>query len=440
MATDIRAAALEKTSTDRAELTMPRQSALRTVLAGLIGNVLEWFDFAVYGYFASDIGKQFFPQEDRTAQQLLAFAVFALGFVARPVGSLGLGRVGDRIGRRALLTLSIALMGGATLLLGLLPTYKQAGIVAPMLLVTMRLIQGFSLGGEFTGSMVYTTEKASPLTRGIVSSSTAVGTTLGFILGSGSAWLVNAWLSTEEVSTWGWRVPFVASVSLCIAGWFIRRGITETAEGLKAAAARPPLLSSLASDWLPIVQTFGVVAMTNAAYYLTFTYTVERRKSLTGEGGEAFLLANTLSLMMVLMSKPLGGWVSDRVGRRRLMLLLTVATMSLVHPALRWMLFGSTAQFTHGQLLLAVPIGMALGMQGAMVVEIFPLRTRVTSMSFAYSVTLALAGGTAPLVSTYLIERLHQPLAPAYHIMVLGALGLALMSPMKETNQRPLDV
>ena len=217
-----------------------------------------------------------------------AFAVFALGFVARPVGGLVLGLVGDRIGRRALLTLSIALMGGATLLLGLLPTYEQIGVAAPLLLVTMRLIQGFSLGGEFTGSMVYTTEKASPLTRGIISSSTAAGTTLGFILGSTSAWLVNRWMSVDEVSVWGWRIPFVGSILFCVVGYFLRRGITETEEGLKAAAIRPPFLPSLLSDWLPIVQTFGIVAMTNAAYYLTFTYAVEQRKSLLGEGGESF--------------------------------------------------------------------------------------------------------------------------------------------------------
>lgn len=416
----------------------PRQSALRTALAGLIGNVLEWFDFAVYGYFASDIGRQFFPQSSHTAQQLLAFAVFALGFCARPFGSLTLGLVGDRIGRRALLTLSIALMGGATLLLGLLPTYEQIGVAAPVLLVTMRLIQGFSLGGEFTGSMVYTTELASPMMRGLISSSTAAGTTIGFILGSGSAWLVNLFLTRGEVASWGWRIPFIGSVIFCIVGWLLRRGIRETAEGLKAAAIRPPLIPSLVADWLPIVRTFGIVAMTNAAYYLTFTYAVERRKSLTGEGGEAFLLANTLSLVVVLVSKPFGGWLSDRVGRRRLMLALTIVVMGVIYLSLRMMLYGTPQQFTAGQILLAVPIGMALGLQGAMVVEIFPLRTRVTSMSFAYSITLALAGGTAPLVSTWLIEKLGHPLAPAYYIMLYGAIGLALMWPMKETNNRPL--
>jgi len=201
-----------------ADAPVPTQSALRTALAGLIGNVLEWFDFAVYGYFASDIGKQFFTQSSHTAQQFLTFGTFALGFLARPIGSLVLGRVGDRIGRRALLTLSIALMGGATLILGLLPTYEQIGVAAPLLLVLMRLIQGFSLGGEFTGSMVYTTEGSSPLMRGLVSSSTAAGTTIGFILGSGTAWLVNTWLPPEQVTTWGWRIPFVGSVVFLIVG------------------------------------------------------------------------------------------------------------------------------------------------------------------------------------------------------------------------------
>jgi MHS family proline/betaine transporter-like MFS transporter len=416
----------------------PHQSALRTALAGLIGNLLEWFDFAVYGYFAADIGRQFFPQSSPSAQQLLAFAVFAIGFFARPAGGLALGIIGDRIGRRALLTLSIALMGGSTLLLGLLPTYQQIGLAAPLLLVTMRLIQGFSVGGEFTGSMVYTTESASPMERGLISSSTAAGVTLGFILGSLSAWLVNTLLGRDQAASWGWRIPFLSSVALCVLGWFLRRGLHETDQGLKAVAARPALVRSLLADWLPMLRTFGVVATTNAAYYLTFTYVVERRKNLHNRGSD-FLLANTLSLIVVLFAKPLGGWLSDRMGRRKLMLILTMATMVLIYPALRLMLFGAPRQFMLGQLLLAVPLGMALGLQGAMAVELFPLRTRVTSMSFAYSVTLALAGGTAPLVSAWLIERFAWPLAPAYYVMLHGAIGLALLWPMQETNTQTLS-
>lgn len=412
-------------------------STLRTALAGVIGNVLEWFDFAVYGYFASAIGSQFFPGSSPRIQELLTFLVFAVGFGARPIGSVVLGAVGDRIGRRALLTLSIALMGGATLLIGLLPGYASIGVAAPALLVTLRLVQGFSVGGEFTGSMVYTTERSAPATRGLLSSSTAAGVTLGFILGSVSAWLVNTVLGSTEAAAWGWRIPFVGSVLFCVLGWFLRRGISETAEGLKAARRRPALIPSLIMDRLPILQTFGIVAMTNAAYYLTFTFVVQRRSS-AAEGGSIFLLANALSLIVVLIAKPIGGWLSDRIGRRRLMMVLTILTMILVHPALRLMLDGTPVEFVLGQVLLAVPIGAALGLQGAMLVEIFPLRSRITSMSLAYSITLALTGGTAPLVSAWLIQALGSPLAAADYVFVYGVIGLCVMWPMQETNTRRL--
>lgn len=416
----------------------PRQSAIRTALAGLIGNVLEWFDFAVYGYFATDIGKLYFPKSSESAQVILAFAVFALGFLARPVGGIVLGLVGDRIGRRALLTLSIALMGGATLAIGLLPTYDQIGVAAPILLLVLRLAQGFSLGGEFTGSMVYTTELSSPRLRGIVSSSTAAGTTLGFLLGAGSAWLVNVSLGKEAAGAWGWRIPFIASVLFCVAGYFLRNNIHESEQGQKAAIVRAPIVESLVADWLAIVQTFGIVAMTNAAYYVTFTFMVELRKRTSADGGSWFQLATMLSLVVVLFAKPFGGWLSDVIGRRRLMIALTIVTMAAVYFAMQ-MMYGSDGEFLVGQIMLAIPMGMALGLQGAMVVEIFPLRTRVTSMSFAYSVTLALAGGIAPLVSEALIDAFDAPLAPAFYIMAYGVIGLAIMWPMRETNMRSLD-
>src|SRR5262249_23918053 len=161
---------------------------------------------------------------------------------------------------------------------------------------------------------------ASPVWRGLLSSSTAAGTTLGFLLGSASAWVVSLLLSKEQQSAWGWRVLFIASISLCIAGWFLRRGIKETEEGERAAATRPPIWSSLVADWLPMVRTFGIVAMTNAAYYLTFTFALDRRKSAPGANTSDFLQANTLSLIVVLVSKPIGGWLSDRFGRRRMMI------------------------------------------------------------------------------------------------------------------------
>jgi len=420
---------------------MATQSPVRTAAAGLIGNVLEWFDYAVYGTFTAAIGKQFFPATlDPHDKQLLTWAIFWVGFAARPIGGLVLGMVGDRIGRRALLTLSIAMMGGATLAIGLMPTYERIGIAAPILLVALRVIQGFSLGGEFTGSMVYTTELASPLWRGIIASSTAAGTTLGFLLGSLTAWIVNTSLGTEAANDWGWRIPFIGSVLLCVLGFLLRRGVHETEQGEKAAAQRAPILKSLLADWKPIVQTFGIAAMANAAYYLTITFANEHRKAAEPMHASVFQLMTTLSLVVVLGGKIFGGWLSDRVGRRRLMIGLTVALMAVIYLGQRFMLYGSPGVFLLGQILIGIPLAMALGLQGAMIVEIFPLRTRVTSMSFAYGVTIALAGGLMPLIATWLIDKAGSPMAPAFYVMIYGLIGLPIMLGMRETNDRSLDV
>ena len=417
--------------------TAPRQSAARTAAAGLIGNVLEWFDFAVYGAFATDIGKLFFPQTSEQAQSLAALAVFAIGFVARPIGSVVLGMVGDRIGRRALLTVSIALMGVATLGIGLLPTYASIGVAAPILLILLRMVQGFSLGGEFTGSMVYTTELSSPLLRGLISSSTAAGTTIGFILGTLSAWATFKILGPAAAEQWGWRIPFIGSLVFCVLGYVLRDGIHESEEGEKAKAARPAVFASLLSDWRAIVTTFGIVAMTNASYYIVHTFAVDERRH---GGHEVFFLVNVLSLLFVLVAKPTGGWLSDKLGRRRMMIGLTVVMMLTAYPAVSLMMSGTPTVFMLGQLLLAIPAGMALGLQGAMLVEIYPLRTRVTSMSVGYSITLALSGGVAPLIAKYLIGTVGiQPTSLSFFLIAYGVIGLALMLPMRETNGRSLD-
>jgi MHS family proline/betaine transporter-like MFS transporter len=420
-----------------AEQSPPVQSPVRTAAAGLIGNVLEWFDYGVFGFFSAEIGQHFTPATmDPSEKRLVTFAIFWMGFLARPIGGLMLGPIGDRIGRRALLTLSIVLMGAATLSIGLLPSYETIGFAAPALLLLLRLIQGFSLGGEFTGSMVYTTELASPFARGLIASSTAAGTTLGFFLGLLTAWIISVTLGPQESAEWGWRIPFVASVLLVIAGWLLRRGIQESEQGVKSAQQRAPIFSSLLSDWKPIAQTFGIVSLTNAAYYLTFTFAVERRRIEDSD----FQLMTLISLGVVLVAKVFGGWLSDRWGRRSMMIGLTVIMLLALHFALDLMLRGTTAMFFVGQLMLAIPLGMALGLQGSMVVEIFPLRTRVTSMSFAYGATLALSGGIVPLVSTALIDKMGSLAAPAYFVMLYGLIGLPIMIAMRETNRRSLDV
>jgi MHS family proline/betaine transporter-like MFS transporter len=284
--------------------------------------------------------------------------------------------------------------------------------------------------------MVYTTELASPLKRGLISSSTAAGTTLGFLLGSITALIITESLGETAANAWGWRIPFIGSVVFCLAGWLLRRGIQEPAETEAAKAIRAPIWASLAKDLRPILQTFGIVAMTNAAYYLTFTFAGERRLSKSGLSPFA---ANVISLSMVLISKPVGGWLSDRIGRKRMMLGLTVLSMAVLSTALNWMLYGTANEFLFGQFLLGIPTGLALGMQGAMLVEIFPLRTRVTSMSVAYSIALALSGGIAPLVSTWMLDRQKWTYGPIYYVLFYGVLALITLIPMRETNSRRLD-
>ncbi|HEY4056410.1 MAG TPA: MFS transporter [Kofleriaceae bacterium] len=413
-----------------------RQHPIRTAAAGMIGNVLEWFDFAVYGYLSAEIGQAFFPTATPTGQRLLAFATFAIGFIARPIGSIVLGMVGDRIGRRALLTLSIALMGGSTLMIGLLPTYQSIGFVAPALLALMRIIQGISLGGEFTGSMVYTTELSSPLMRGLVSSSTAVGTSLGFLLGSLTVYGIHHGFGAANAMAWGWRIPFIASVTFCLIGYFLRHGIHETQHGEQARASeKPQVIKSLVQDWKPILLTFGIVGLTNVAYYFIFAYATETRKA---GGHDIFQLVNTLSLLCIMMAKPAGGFLSDRMGRLKLMRVLNVAMMLITTPAVWLMLNGSPALFFVGQVILAIPCGMALGLQGAMLVEIYPLRTRVMSMSVGYSISLAITGGIGPFLSSALIDLGVPQMALAGYVIIYGVVGLVLMSRMHETNHNSL--
>jgi len=224
-----------------------------------------------------------------------------------------------------------------------------------------------------------------------------------------------------------------------VLGFVLRHGVHETEQAAKSAAQRAPILESLLADWKPIVQTFGIAAMANAAYYLTITFANEYRKTAEPMHASTFQLMTTLSLVVVLGSKIFGGWLSDRVGRRRLMIGLTVALMAVIYVGQRLMLRGTPAEFLLGQILIGIPLAMALGLQGAMIVEIFPLRTRVTSMSFAYGITIALAGGLMPLIATWLIDKAGSPMAPAFYIMIYGLIGLPIMLGMRETNDRSLD-
>jgi MHS family proline/betaine transporter-like MFS transporter len=418
------------------------QSMFRTVFAGLFGNLLEWFDYAVFGFLVGPIGAAFFPAEGSGPQMPKAWIVFAIGFFARPLGGIILGRLGDVRGRQWLLTVSVSLIALSTLVIGCLPTFAQIGWAAPVILILCRLTQGFSLGGEFTGSMAYTTEHAKPFMRGLISSSTALGTSLGFLFGSAAVWVLEVSMSPDQVKAWGWRLPFLFSALLAVVGWLLRRSLHESEAGQAAQAMdkRPPVFAAIAADWKPALQLFAIVAFSNALYYFMFTAMVGEAKEQYPAEAAQFQAANTAALLLVAVGKVLGGWSSDRIGRRASALLFTVAGLGVMVPC--WLALTSSP-LTPGAFLLALlasglPIAMSLGMQGAMLVEMFPLATRVVSMSFAYSVSMALSGGLLPVLNNWFVKDLQRPEFTIVWMGFLGVLSVGTLLAMRDTTGRDL--
>ena len=418
------------------------QSMLRTVFAGLFGNLLEWFDYAVFGFLVGPIGAAFFPTERPELQMLQAWIVFAIGFFARPLGGIVLGRLGDVRGRQWLLTVSVSLIAVSTLVIGCLPTFQQIGWAAPIVLILCRLTQGFSLGGEFTGSMAYTTEHAKPLMRGFISSSTALGTSLGFLFGSGAVWVLEAAMPADQVKAWGWRLPFLFSVLLAMVGWMLRRSLHESEAGKAAREVkdRPSVFRAIAADWKPCLQLFAIVAFSNALYYFMFTAMVGEAKARHPESAADFQFANTVALGLVAAGKVIGGWGSDRMGRRASALLYTAAGLAVMWPC--WKALAGEGltpdAFLKALIVAGLPIAMSLGMQGAMLVEMFPVANRVVSMSFAYSVSMALSGGLMPVLNNWFTKTLNHPEYTVGWMGLLGVLCVVTLLRMRDTTGRDL--
>jgi MHS family proline/betaine transporter-like MFS transporter len=427
---------------DAQSASAPAQSTFRTVFAGLFGNLLEWFDYAVFGFLVLPIGAAFFPSDDPRAQALKTWGLFAVGFFARPIGGIILGRMGDTKGRRWLLTVSVTLIAASTLVIGCLPTHQQIGWLAPAILMLCRLTQGFSLGGEFTGSMAYTTEHAKPFMRGLISSSTALGTSLGFLTGSAVVMVLDQVLTPDQINQWGWRVPFLLSVVLAIVGWWLRRGIheSEAGEAAREISNRPQVFKAIAVDWKPSLQLFAIVAFSNALYYYVFNASVISAKAADPSNAARFQAANTVALMFVAVGKVLGGWMSDRMGRRGSAILFTVWGLFVMVPG--WLAMTHMPiephAFLASQLLMGIPIAMSLGMQGAMLVEMFPVANRVVSMSFAYSVAMALSGGIMPGLDKWFTTEWNMPGLTMAWIGALGVLASIVLLCMRDTTGRDL--
>jgi MHS family proline/betaine transporter-like MFS transporter len=407
----------------------------RVIAAGMIGNVLEWYDFAIYGYFAAQIGGHFFPHENSVAQLLSAFGVFAVGYLMRPVGGVLIGHIGDCFGRRTALTFSVAAMAIPTFLIGLLPGYASIGLLAPVALIVLRIVQGLSVGGEYTSSMVFLVEHAPEGRRGLMGALAACGATGGILLGSAVGASFAASMSAATLDSWGWRIPFLLGLAVGIAGYILRRYVLETAPTQKRK--RVPIVETLHDHWRVVVAFIGLTVFNAVTFYIGFVYLVSWLQTADGMPPARALEINSFSMTILLAVVVAAGLLSDRFGRKPLLLLASILGFIGAIP-LFWVLNHASLLLPQlGQLGLVLIMGLYGGTLPAVLVEAAPAQVRCTAVALGYNASLGVFGGLSPLVATWLVERTGDEIAPAFLIMASAAVTFLTIFWFRETYRAP---
>ena len=407
----------------------------KVVAAGMIGNVLEWYDFAIYGYFATAIGKHFFPHEDPVAQLLSAFGVFAVGYMMRPVGGVIIGHIGDRYGRRAALTFSVAAMAIPTFLIGLLPGYATLGLFAPVALTLLRMVQGLSVGGEYTSSMVFLIEHAPHGRRGLMGALISCGACAGILLGSAVGAGFGSAMSSATLEAWGWRIPFLLGLVVGIAGYFLRRHVLETVPTVKRQ--RAPIVETLHDHWRLVLALAGLSVFNAVGFYISFVYLVSWLQLADGIAPARALEINSVSMAVLLPVMVVTGLLADHFGRKPFLLLACILGFVGAVP-LFWVLNHPSDLFAQlGQLGLVLIIGLFCGTQPTIMVESTPLPVRCTAISLGYNICLGVIGGMTPLAATWLVQRTGNETAPAFLIMAAAAITFVSLLWFRETYRVP---
>ncbi|MFI4956503.1 MAG: MFS transporter [Gammaproteobacteria bacterium] len=409
------------------------QTVRRVILSCMVGNALEWYDFALFSYFAATIGHLFFPAMDPLASLLMSYGAFAAGFLMRPLGAIAFGYIGDNIGRKPALMLSVYLMAIPTTLIGLLPTYESVGLWAPVLLTLCRLVQGFSMGGEFTGSMIFMTEYATDKNRGFVGSFALFSAVIGVILGSACAVLITHLFEASFVQEWGWRIPFLLSCVGGLIGAYMRRSLAETPQymAIKQSAHVSSPIKALFTEHLDKVGLVIFMDFTLAiGFFTVVSFMPGYLQQVHGFMHSNVLLVNTINSITLASMTIFMGWVSDRVGKKRLLRLSAIGLICVAYPAFLLFEEGTIVLAFLGQMILVVVMGIYMGPIAAVLVEIFPAPIRYSGLSLSHNLSMAIFGGTAPLVATFLIAETGNKASPAFYLMaaaVLSLVGLYLL-------------
>jgi MHS family proline/betaine transporter-like MFS transporter len=424
-------------SLDIARLSATRR---RAILSCAIGNFFELFDFTIYGYFAVAISRAFYPSGSMYA----TFAAFGAAFMMRPVGAVILGAYGDRMGRRAALVITVGLMAAATGCIGLIPTYESIGLWAPVALVACRLLQGFSTGGEWGGAAAFLVEYAPPGQRGLTGSWQQFSTQIGGLSGSISAAILASLLSDDQFYAWGWRIPFLCGFLLGPVGYYLRRKVAETPAFERTVqtktVARTPLRTAVREFGGRMVAAFGLSIIGCIANFIFVVYLVSYAiNTMKLPPSSAFSCAVASGLIIVVLT-PLVGALSDRIGRRPLILACALLNLLFDYPLFLLAINGGTFNSLLIALMCnAVFQALYTGTIPSILAEMFPTRVRYTALSVSYGLAVVLFGGFAPLISTWLVNVTGNPFAPAFYVMTGGALSAIAILSMKEYLNAPLE-
>ncbi len=414
------------------------------IMAGFIGNVVEWYDFALYGYLAGIIAPVFFPSDAPTAGLIATYGIFAAGFIMRPLGAAAFGWFGDRYGRARTMQISVVMMALPTLLLGLLPSYATAGVIAPVLLVLVRLLQGLSVGGEFSSSVTYLVETAPEGKRGLTGSWANIGSMSGSLLGVGTAALVTNVFSPETVADWAWRLPFLGGALIGTAAIWLRRNLHNSQRFQEHHEGRDetsPLLEAFTTNRHETLLALAFAASYGTCFYIAFVYLPEWLSAQGLMARSTALAINTGMTVLVIPAMPLLAVVGDRWLPRRTWIALALSGLALAAwPLHEWMLVsgGSLAAILATHFLAFALLSVPLGSAPALFVEMFPERDRLSGYSVAFNVGVGVFGGLTPMIATSLIAVTGAATAPALYMTVTALVAVAALALTPDRSRAPL--
>ena len=419
----------------------------RVAFSSFLGNFIEWFDYASYSYFATVIAAVFFASEDPTAALISTFAVFAVSFVMRPLGAIFWGSMGDKKGRKWALSVSIFLMSGATFLIGCLPSYAVIGLGAPLLLLLLRMVQGFSAAGEYAGAATFLAEYAPTDRRGLYCSLVPASTAVGLLVGSMLATLMTLFLPTEAVTSWGWRIPFLLAGPLGLVAHYIRTKLEDspTYQAMQdvmvaqEGETRRPVRDLLKNHMRELLVSFGACMLNAVGFYAVLTYLPTYLETAVGMPADQSQVATTIALVAYIGFIFISGKVSDRFGRKKMLItacvlfiVLTVPAFMLLNTADFWVVLGV-------ELVMCFVLTINDGTLSSYLTETFPTEVRYTGFALSFNMANAIFGGTAAMIGTWLISATGSTLSPAWYMVGVSAVALVAMVLSHENSDKHLD-